>query len=430
VRQSVHGKALFDGGNRDAAFCVDCHSPVHDLKPASEVSSSVGRANLIETCSSCHANRVIASRYNLNIYVVQSYKAHFHGKKYTLGSEETPTCIACHGHHTASKVAPGEKLSLCIRCHQGATPEFAAAFTHRPMNAENNPMAFQVRRVLVVVLIGIVLFLTLHILLEIYSQFHAGKRASLQPHARPDVPWSLVQRLPKTVVRMDLHLRIQHAIVFVAIFYLSASGIALKFPEMKFSLAWIRLWGGVENAGHLHRFAALVLIIDVFYHLLYVGVQRIRGRLHFTLMPGPSDLGLVRQNIRYLSGRSEERPFFGKFNYVQKLDYWLVALVVVAMIVTGLMYWFPTVTARLLPSAVSSWIWGVAYVVHSTEALLVLFIAFVWHFYNVHLKSRVFPMSWVWINGRIDLQDLIEEYPAEFEVLLKSEQAKMNGEGE
>ena len=135
-------------------------------------------------------------------------------------------------------------------------------------------------------------------------------------------------------------------------------------------------------------------------------------------------------NIRYLAGRTSERPAFGKFNYVQKLDYWLVVLVVAAMVVTGLMYWFPTVTASILPASVSPWIWGLAYVIHSTEALLVLFVAFVWHFYNVHLKSRVFPMSWVWITGQIDLEDLIEDHPEEFKALVQSEMATMNGEGE
>ncbi|MDX1764425.1 MAG: cytochrome b/b6 domain-containing protein, partial [bacterium] len=382
VRESVHGQALFERGNHDAAFCTDCHRPIHELKKVAATTSSVARTHLIETCSRCHANRVIASRYNLNVYVVQSYKAHFHGKKYSLGSSETPTCVACHGHHTASTVTAEEKLSICVRCHEGATAEFAAAFTHQPFNAESNPIAFHVRRILVAVLAAIVLLLTLHILLDLYGQFGVTRTSCPLPHARADISWSLLQRLPKQVERMDLHFRIQHAVVFVAIFYLSASGIALKFPEMSFSAAWIRLWGGVENAGHLHRFAALVLIIDVVYHLAYVALLRARKKLAFTLLPRVHDFRLMWDNIRYLAGRTSQRPAFGKFNYVQKLDYWLVVLVVVGMVVTGLMYWFPTVTAQIVPASASPWIWGLAYVVHSTEALLVLFVAFVWHFYN------------------------------------------------
>ena len=72
----------------------------------------------------------------------------------------------------------------------------------------------------------------------------------------------------------------------------------------------------------------------------------------------------------------------------------------------------------------TGWIWGVAYVIHSTEAVLILFVAFVWHFYNVHLKSRVFPMSWVWITGRIDREQLLEEHRAEFDALVQAERER------
>ena len=48
--------------------------------------------------------------------------------------------------------------------------------------------------------------------------------------------------------------------------------------------------------------------------------------------------------------------------------------------------------------------WGPLYLsttIAGVAVSLVLFVSFVWHFYNVHLKSRVFPMSWVWITGQI-----------------------------
>jgi formate dehydrogenase subunit gamma len=428
VRKSVHGRALFEQGITEAAFCTDCHLEIHYLKPVTAVTSSVARRHLIETCSRCHANKVIASRYNLNVYVVQSYKSHFHGKKYSLGGKETPTCIFCHGHHSirsvkdpASPVSPKNKVLLCARCHKGATPAFAASFTHTPLNAASNPLAFQIRRILVLLLAGIVLLLSVHIFLELVGQFRR-RTPKVLPHVLPDVPWSLQRQLPKEMERMDLHLRIQHAILFVAIFYLGASGMALKFPEIPFSRGWIQIWGGVENAGNLHRFAALVLIIDVIYHFSYVGWRILRKGWKLSIVPRVDDFRLLFQNLRYLSGRSAALPSFDKYTYIQKLDYWLVMVVVLLMCVTGLVYWFPTVTARLLPRQ-SSWIWGVAYVIHSTEALLILFVAFVWHFYHVHLRSRVFPMSWIWITGRISLEEMAADHAAEFRKLVESQKA-------
>jgi formate dehydrogenase gamma subunit len=435
VQESVHGRAALQEGIAAAAFCTDCHTPIHGLTPRSESSSSVARAQLLETCSRCHANRTIASRYNLNIYVVQSYKAHFHGKKTTLGGQETPTCTVCHGHHgiravgdPASAVAGENKVALCARCHPGANPAFASAFTHTPLSSEGHRAAFLVRRVLLILLATTVCLLTVHILLDLYAEVRTRFRPRASPIRPAELPWSLFQSLPRHIERMDIHLRIQHGLMIVAVVYLAASGIALKFPDLRFSQAWINLWGGVENAGHLHRFAALILIIDALYHLLYLLVYALRRRMRFSMLPGRNDVRHLVENIRYLCGRTEVRPRFGKFNYVQKLDYWLVAVVLLVMIVTGLMYWFPTVTIRFLPDSVSPWIWSVVYVTHSTEAFLVLFVSFAWHFYNVHLKSRVFPMSWVWITGWIALDDLREDYPAEFERLVDLESRKANRE--
>ncbi len=431
VAESVHGRAVLQQGIGAAAFCTDCHTPIHGLTPRSESSSSVARAQLLGTCSRCHADQTIASRYNLNIYVVQSYKAHFHGKKYALGGQETPTCTFCHGHHDIrsvtdpqAPVAGEHKVALCARCHPGADAAFASAFTHTPLSAEGNRAAFLVRRVLIVLLVIIVCLLTVHILLDLYAEMRARYRPRASTTRPPDIPWSLIQSLPRRIERMDLHLRIQHGLMIVAVVYLAASGIALKFPELRFSQAWINLWGGVENAGHLHRFAALILMIDALYHLGYLLVSGLRGRMHFSMLPRSRDAQQLLQNIRYLCGRTDVRPYFGKFNYVQKLDYWLVAVVILVMIATGLIYWFPTVAIRFLPEAVFPWIWSVVYVTHSTEAFLVLFVSFAWHFYNVHLKSRVFPMSWVWITGWITLEDLREDYPAEFERLVDQERRK------
>jgi len=426
--------ALFKKGISHGAFCLDCHAPIHYLKPIHSGTSSVARQNLVDTCSRCHADRTIASRYHLNVYVVQSYKAHFHGKKTRLGGRETPTCIDCHGHHAIrdtadpeAPVSPKHKVTLCARCHRGATPEFAALFTHQPLNAAFNPAAFQIRRVLVLLLGGIVFLLTLHLFLELYDHYRRGRKAAVPLHVRAGISWSLYRRLPRKVPRMDLHLRIQHALLLVAVFSLAASGMALKFPDWTFTRVWIRIWGNIENAGHLHRFAALLLILDLVYHLLYLVIRGVCGRLQGSLLPTRSDGTLLLANLRYLSGRTDRRPAFEKFTYTQKLDYWLVTLVVVLMTITGLMYWFPTETARFLPETMVPLIWGIAYVIHSTEALLILFVAFVWHFYNVHLKSPVFPMSWVWLTGQIGLEDLWAEHAAEFDELTRKVEEDRRG---
>jgi cytochrome b subunit of formate dehydrogenase len=417
VSNSAHGEAIFKKQDSQAAFCLDCHGPPHYIRTHTDPSAPSSRPRIVETCSRCHSDRTVASRYNLNIYVVESYRAHFHGKKYILGSPKTPECTMCHGSHDirrtkdpSSPVYGPNKVKLCRRCHEGATVKFSQSFTHRPLDIRENMMPYYARRVMVILLIFIVFFMSLHILLDIYSQVRGGFRIK-------KVDQKLLLGLPKEVERLDIHYRIQHIIIFIAILYLASSGISLKYPDFWLSRAWTNLWGGIEVTSHLHRFFAILLIGGSLYHVVYIFYRILRRNLGTSIIFRKSDLIDFWQNIKFLSGVSKIAPRFDRFSYIQKLDYWIIVTIVLIMGITGVMYWFPTIVANILPSQVTGWIWGVAYVIHSTEALLVLFFGFVWHFYNVHLKSRVFPMSWVWITGKISTEDLLEEHPKEFEKL-------------
>ncbi len=429
-RKSIHSKAIFESGIPNAAFCTDCHSPPHYIKKSSDPLSSSSRQRVVETCARCHSDRTIASRYGLNIYVVESYRAHFHGKRYALGSSETPNCAICHGSHdikshndTESPVFGTNKVKLCSRCHEGATEEFARAFTHRPIDARSNPTAFYVRAFMVFMILSVVSLLFIHLVLDIYSEITKRRGKGRETPMKFSLN-TLLKNLPGEVERMNIHYRVQHIVLFISVFYLAASGFTLKYPELKISRAWINLWGGVEMAGHLHRFGAVVLVADAIYHLGYLVYLSINKRLGLDILPRVKDITDCWKNMRYLTGLSDEKPKFGRYTYLQKLDYWLVVIIVFIMTVTGFMYWFPTLTANMLPGWSSFWIWGVAYVAHSTEALIALFFGILWHLYNVHLKSRVFPMSWIWLTGKIPVEDLIKDHPLEFENILEEEKKK------
>jgi len=424
VLSSAHGEAIFKKGNLQAAFCLDCHGPPHYIRSFNDPTAPSSRQRIVETCSGCHSDKTIASKYHLNIYVVESYRAHFHGKKYRLGSPKTPDCTKCHGSHEIKKTRDPQspvygmnKVELCRRCHKGATLKFAQAFTHRPVDIRENMMPYYAKRMMVILLIFVVLFLSLHILLDIYSEIRGGFRVKrVEP--------SLLMGIPREVERLNIHYRVQHIIIFIAILYLASSGMSLKYPDFWISRAWINLWGGIEVTGHLHRFFAILLIGGCLYHIAYILYRLFRRNLGTSIIFKRSDISDFWQNIKFLSGVSKTAPRFDRFSYIQKFDYWIVMTIVIIMGITGMMYWFPTTVANILPSQVTGWIWGVAYVIHSTEALLVLFFGFVWHFYNVHLKSRVFPMSWVWITGKISTEDLLVEHPKEFERLFRTDETR------
>jgi cytochrome b subunit of formate dehydrogenase len=91
----------------------------------------------------------------------------------------------------------------------------------------------------------------------------------------------------------------------------------------------------------------------------------------------------------------------------------------IMMVGTGFVLWFPVFFAKYAPA----WILTSAQIIHGEEATLAVLFLFVVHFYNAHLKPSIFPMSWVWLTGKISLEQMKEEHPAEFDKLQEKEKA-------
>jgi hypothetical protein len=81
---------------------------------------------------------------------------------------------------------------------------------------------------------------------------------------------------------------------------------------------------------------------------------------------------------------------------------------------TGLMLWFPEFFTLLFPG----WLINVATIIHSDEALLAAGFIFTVHFFNTHLRPEKFPMDIVIFTGRMPVDDLREDKPAEYKALL------------
>ena len=108
---SVHARAVHQG-KEEAATCVDCHG-AHDLKKGADPTSRVARANIVETCSSCHGD------------IAEQYKASIHGASRTKGVEAAATCTDCHGEHNilshwdqnSPVAARNVSAQVCSPCH-------------------------------------------------------------------------------------------------------------------------------------------------------------------------------------------------------------------------------------------------------------------------------------------------------------------------
>jgi len=51
--------------------------------------------------------------------------------------------------------------------------------------------------------------------------------------------------------------------------------------------------------------------------------------------------------------------------------------------------------------------------------MMIFLVLFLWHIYDVHLSPGVFPMSKIWLTGKISKDELKEEHPQEYDEIFK-----------
>jgi cytochrome b subunit of formate dehydrogenase len=212
------------------------------------------------------------------------------------------------------------------------------------------------------------------------------------------------------VLRFDVHQRLQHVLMFTSLMTLVITGWPLKAAGVGVSRHLAGALGGVENLGVIHRVAAVVMLLACVYHLGYLTLLAARKQLQFDIVPGPQDLKDIAANIRYYLGLQPEPPKFGRFTYFEKFDYWAVFWGIFIIGGSGLVLWFPVKATAILPS----WVVNIAFIAHSDEALLALMYLFIFHFYMVHLRPAIFPMSWVWVDGKMSLAEYRHEHALDF----------------
>jgi cytochrome b subunit of formate dehydrogenase len=100
---------------------------------------------------------------------------------------------------------------------------------------------------------------------------------------------------------------------------------------------------------------------------------------------------------------------------MEKLDYWALAITVVALACSGLFLWFPTFFARFL----SGYWFNVAMVVHSGAGLMAIGFALVIHILNSSLRRAGFPINDVMFTGQLPEKEFQEERYAQYERLAK-----------
>jgi cytochrome b subunit of formate dehydrogenase/DnaJ-class molecular chaperone len=417
-RASIHGTALAHGVTA-APVCTDCHGE-HMIRGPRDVDSPVASARVTETCSRCHEATGIRETFGLPTGRLSSYRDSFHGLAARGGSPVVANCASCHGYHDVlpssdprSSVSPKRLGETCGRCHAGAGSTFTIGQVHVTMTTASQPVAFWARRTYLLLILLTIGFMLLHNgadFVRKLSRTLSVQLGALAPRTHAVGRW---------FERMTLAERIQHGLLAVSFFTLVYTGFALKFPEA-YPFAWLaRLESGYAWRSIVHRVAAVVMVAVSLFHVAYLFTARGR-KLVAALFPALPDAKEMLQNTLHLFGLRRDAPRFGRFSYIEKLEYWALIWGTFVMAATGFLLWFENPALRVMPK----WVLDLATVIHYYEAWLAFLAIVVWHLYQNIVNPDVYPMNWTWLTGRIPGWQMQHEHPREYDQLVAQELAQ------
>lgn len=164
--------------------------------------------------------------------------------------------------------------------------------------------------------------------------------------------------------------RMNHWFIAIMFFLAGLSGLALFHPSLFF---FSNLFGGGVWTRILHPFMGVLMFLG--FLLMFARVARDNViRKH--------DREWRRNLGKVLCGDVKSLPPVDRFNYGQKMVFWLMTLSLLALIITGVMFWRPWFTPYFtIP------IMRIAALIHAISAV-VLFVTVTVHIYAA-----------IWVKG-------------------------------
>lgn len=130
-----------------------------------------------------------------------------------------------------------------------------------------------------------------------------------------------------TVKRYSPLARLNHWITAISLVLLALSGMSLFHPSLYFLSG---LFGGGANVREWHPWIGLVLAVS------FLGLFLRFFRLNLWEHNDNVWLGRLRS---VLAGREEDLPEIGKYNAGQKMVFWLMSILIIVLLLSGVVMW-------------------------------------------------------------------------------------------
>jgi formate dehydrogenase gamma subunit len=417
-RESIHGQAVA-AGVLDAATCTDCHGEHRILAPG-DSQSPVNLANVSQdTCSRCHANTQLMSRFNVPAARVPTYQDSYHGLASNAGQQTVANCASCHGVHNIfpsrdprSTVNKANLGATCGKCHPDAGQRFAIGTVHTLPATTAGGRTLGFVKAFYLLAIPIILgFMIVHNLLDWWRKTQRLLAQYREGHGQ---------------VRLTLNERVQHVLLLTSFITLVVTGFALKYPHSFWAAPIVEWEKNFPLRGWLHRIAGVVLIGASVHHVIYLFTKRDGRRWAKAMLPKVRDVQDAVQTIGYNLGYRHQPPRYTRFNYTEKAEYWALVWGTIVMAATGILLWAHDWVLAYLPYPMS--VLDVTTAVHFYEAILATFSILIWHFYFVIFDPDVYPLKWTVLTGKAPEHEVREEEEEEQQAAPPGPAAKLGGD--
>jgi len=404
---SVHGKAVLENKNAEAAVCSDCHT-THDIDSPDKDSVKM---TMTKNCGTCHKESE------------ETYFHSYHGQVSRLGYSHSAQCYDCHGSHNLKKVDDptstvhlDNRLKTCQQCHENAPVGFLSYEAHaNPNDFQRYPVLWITAKFMQLLIISVFLFFWTHVILWFWRELQDRRQGKCYV-PDPNKPDTVYFR------RFTLTWRVIHLLFAMSTMTLVLSGSTLLFSHTAWADFVMALLGGPQVEAIVHRTAGSIWLSIFLIHLsiaLYTVFIAKRKTFRWfgptSMLPNWKDWDDLKAMFAWFFGRAE-RPSFDRWTYWQKFDYWAPFWGAGVIGLSGLILFFPETSAQILPG----FMFNIATIIHAEEAILATIFLFTVHFFNAHFRPDKFPMSTTIFTGAVPLEEFKHEHKLEYERLKAS----------
>ncbi len=218
--------------------------------------------------------------------------------------------------------------------------------------------------------------------------------------------------LPARVVRFSFIARLEHFILVISTVILAVTGLAQTYDNTDIARKFLLWAGGLEIVQNYHHLFGWVLVILAVYHTWDAIDAKFVRYQHSRVGLEGSDFSHFIQNLKLLFGFSKKLPLYDRYSFDEKFTYWVTAITVGVLCITGLIMRYPTLVTSILPGSVYPY----SVVFHRWPALGLVLVSVVLHLYQVLLRKVNFSM----FSGSMSLEEMQLDHPVELAYLVKA----------